>query len=348
MIYILGSRGIPARYGGFETLAERLAIGLAERGEEVRVIGTRDSSSRNSISGYLVTRRPFQSLETPLLTWTTRPKVTSDDSVLVLNPINVWTAKRLAHHGASVWLHMDGMEHQRMKWGPLARFAHRTARRSAARSNLGLVVDSYEIAKVLLDEFGARSTVIGYGGCPIAESDPHHRWTPNGSLNSYLVVARPEPENNILQICRAFNQAKINANLTVVGAPDQPTKYWKTVQAEAAKNPRILLLPGIWDRDKLCDLYRTCTAVVHGHSAGGTNPSLVDALSHNCPILAHDNPFNRETASTAAEYWPDEEQLTTALMRLINTPAKNRESSREFLLNWVPVVARYWLILARS
>jgi glycosyltransferase involved in cell wall biosynthesis len=341
MIYLVGSRGIPARYGGFETLVEKVHDHFVESGHEVRVIGTRDVGITRSLPGRLVSRPPLQSLETPLLTWFGRPKVTSDDHVLVVNPINVWTAKRISRDGARVWLHMDGMEHERRKWGAIARYGHRKARRTAARSNLGLIVDSHAIGRILHDDFGASSTCIGYGGCEVAETEPRHRWKAEASSNTYLVLGRPEPENNILEICRAFSAADLDARLLVVGAPQRPTRYWRHVIDIARGNPKIELSGPKWDRTELCNLYQTIRAVIHGHSVGGTNPALVDALSHGSPVLAHDNPFNRETGSTCVEYWGDEASLTRLLRDCHEIGFKPSGLPSGSHLNWRDVTKAY-------
>ena len=204
---ILGSRGVPARHGGFETLAERLQQEFTSVGIRCDVVGTRDAQSRNSFFGRMVDRRPFRSLETPLLTWTSRHRATEaspDRAVLVVNPINVFTALLLRRSGHYVALHMDGMEDQRSKWGHLARFMHRTARRIAVRSNLVLVTDSKEIQTWYLTTFGRETEMIAYGGCVAAESDKSHRWAFDASSDFFMVVARSEPENQILEICQAF------------------------------------------------------------------------------------------------------------------------------------------------
>ena len=128
---ILGSRGVPARHGGFETLAERLQCEFTSNGITCDVIGTRDAQSRKSFFGWLVERRPFRSLETPLLTWVNRnhgDAASADRTVLIVNPINVFTAMALQRSGHHVALHMDGMEDQRSKWGRFLRLMHRTAR----------------------------------------------------------------------------------------------------------------------------------------------------------------------------------------------------------------------------
>lgn len=338
MIYIIGSRGIPARYGGFETLAQQLQKGLCTEGLEVVVLGTRDTEVSRSIAGRLVALSAFAFLETPLLTWAFRPKVTQEDVVIVLNPINVLTAKLLRRHGARVHLHLDGMEHLRRKWGRVARFAHRTARRIAANSDLELLVDSKAIGRIFMDEFGIPTTFVPYGGCEIAESDVGHRWTKNRS-GYYLVVARPEPENNILEICNAFINSGSDLLLKVVGAPQHPTKYWRSIQELAEQHPAIQLLGSVWDRAMLCDLICNTAGYIHGHSVGGTNPILVDVLSHQTPTFAHDNPFNRELDEGQLTFWKSEFELAALLARHHESQVDVRQSNS--LPTWSSVILTY-------
>ena len=301
MIWIIGSRGVPARYGGFETLAEHLQTGLRALGHECTVIGTGDAAAQRSLVARLLRRTGLRAAETPVLTWTTRPRAGRGDAVLVLNPVNVWTAKWLQRRGARVLLHLDGLEHLRTKWGPLPRAVHRRARTVAARSSLVLIADHPEIQRLMLEEFGRESTYIAYGGCDEAERNPTHRWSADRVGDHFLVMARPEPENQVLEICRAFSAARIDARLVVVGGPSRPNTYWRSIEAAAAADPRIELRGPIWDRRELCTLMMTARAYIHGHTVGGTNPSLVDVLSHGTPVLAHDNVFNRSVLEGAGQ-----------------------------------------------
>jgi glycosyltransferase involved in cell wall biosynthesis len=349
MMYLLGSRGIPARHGGFEILAERLHEGLAEHGAEIVVIGTRDDVVKGSPAGRLVARRLFSSLETPALTWTSRPTVGPGDAVLVVNPINFWTARHLARAGAWVVLHLDGDEHARRKWGLIARFAHRLARRSALRSELELIADSRFLQSHLSNLHQRASHFVSYGGCPEAEKSSAHRWLPAGAQDYFLVVARPEPENQILEICRAFTTSQAMGRLLIVGAPPRTTRYWNRVKNEASRNTRIELLGSIWDRSELCSLYLGARAVIHGHTVGGTNPSLVDALSHGCVVLAHDNPFNREVNPYPGHFWKDETQLTWTL-RSFKVPPSPTHDVGAFIssYNWNQVTISYYGIMSSN
>ena len=345
---ILGSRGTPARHGGFETLAERLQQEFTSTGIHCDVVGTRDAQSRNSFFGRMVERRPFRSLETPLLTWTSRHRATEaspDRAVLVVNPINVFTAMALQRSGHHVSLHMDGMEDQRSKWGYFARLMHRTARRIAIRSNLVLVTDSHAIQTWYLETSRRETEMITYGGCVVAESNESHRWTIDSSSDFFMVVARSEPENQILEICQAFIHSSSPHRLIVVGAPIGKNKYWDQVTGLVSNQPNIELAGSIWDRQRLCELYCSTLGVIHGHTVGGTNPALVDALSHGAPVIAHNNPFNREVLDGNGSLWKTVDELTTILEH--HDPKTFSFDVNLFLqrYNWTSVALRYTQIL---
>ena len=345
---ILGSRGVPARHGGFETLAERLQQEFTSSGIHCDVVGTRDAQSRNSFFGRMVERRPFRSLETPLLTWTSRHRSTEaspDRAVLVVNPINVFTAMALQRSGHHVSLHMDGMEDQRSKWGYFARLMHRTARRIAIWSNLVLVTDSRAIQAWYLTTFGRETELITYGGCVAAESDKSHRWAINNSSDFFMVVARSEPENQILEICQAFIAASLPQRLIVVGAPIGKNRYWDQVTDLVSNQPNIELAGSIWDRQRLCNMYCSTLGVIHGHTVGGTNPALVDALSHGAPVIAHNNPFNCEVLDGNGSLWKTIDELTAILGH--HDPRTFIFDANLFLqrYNWASVSQKYVQLL---
>jgi len=215
---------------------------------------------------------------------------------------------------------------------------HRLARRTAIHSSLTLIADSREIQRIFLDEFGRETEYVAYGGCDRAEADETHRWTPDRAGNHYLVMARPEPENQVLEICEAFAGTETDVRLVVVGGPARPTNYWRRIELLAATDPRIELLGPVWDRERLCTLMMSARAYIHGHTVGGTNPSLVDVLSHGTPVLAHDNVFNRGVASSSALYWGG----PGALARLLRAEQHERiEAGAQTLPRWQAVVTCY-------
>jgi len=236
---------------------------------------------------------------------------------------------------------MDGMEDQRGKWGYFAKRAHRLARYVAAMSNLTLVTDSKTIQNWYRDTYRKDSVFIPYGGCQIAEADPAHSWRAEHPGDYFLVVARPEPENQILEICSAFLDSTSPWRLIVVGAPAHPTPYWEKVQRLVGESERVQLAGSIYDRERLCELYTGSRGVIHGHTVGGTNPALVDALSHGCPVFAHANPYNREVVASTAPMWKDAQELERFFSadREPRSTADVRECIRRY--NWADVTNRY-------
>jgi glycosyltransferase involved in cell wall biosynthesis len=308
-LIILGTRGVPNQHGGFEALAEHLLDGYTSMGLECLVIGSRDLDVASTLIGRITSLPLLRSLETPLRTWSVRKRARGHVSVLVVNPVNVLTAMWLARRGSNVLLHMDGMEDQRGKWGYFAKRAHRLARYIAAKSNLTLVTDSKAIQDWYRDEYRKDSVCIPYGGCQNAEADQTHTWREENAGDYFLVVARPEPENQILEMCSAFLNSTSPWRLIVVGAPAHPTPYWKKVQRLVGESGRVQLAGSIYDHESLCELYMGARGVIHGHTVGGTNPALVDALSHGCPVFAHANPYNREVVGVGSPMWSDISEL---------------------------------------
>lgn len=338
---ILGTRGVPNQHGGFEALAEHLLNGYTKMGTECLVIGNRDPDVASTLIGRITSLPVLRSLETPLRTWSVRKRVRGHESVLVVNPVNVLTAMWLARHGLKVLLHMDGMEDQRGKWGFFAKRAHRLARYVATKSNLNLVTDSKAIQTWYRHTFHKDSVFIPYGGCQHAEADPTHTWRGEFVGDYYLVVARPEPENQILEMCSAILNSTSPWRLIVVGAPAHPTPYWSKVQRLVGESKRVQLAGSIYDRERLCELYRGTRGVIHGHTVGGTNPALVDALSHGCPVFAHANPYNREVVGAETPIWKNGQELE----RFFSADAKPQSSvnAREFVhrYNWADVTHAY-------
>ena len=338
---ILGTRGVPNQHGGFEALAEHLLDGYTSMGLECLVIGNRDLDVASTLIGRITTLPVLRSLETPMRTWSVRKQARGHESVLVVNPVNVLTAMWLARRGSNVLLHMDGMEDQRGKWGYFAKRAHRLARYVAAKSNLTLVTDSKAIQNWYRDIYRKDSVFIPYGGCKIAEADPMHTWREESVGDYYLLVARPEPENQILEICSAHLTSTSPWPLIVVGAPAHPTPYWKKVQRLVGDSKRVQLAGSIYDRERLCELYMGARGVIHGHTVGGTNPALVDALSHGCPVFAHANPYNKEVVGSTSPMWKDAQELE----RFFSADSKPRPTvnAREIVrqYNWADVTNRY-------
>lgn len=339
-IYILGTRGVPNRYGGFESLAENLQREFHERGLFCEVPSRGDTSPILPSTTMVSYKSSFLA---PIYTLM-QSKVDPRAHVIVVNVSNLISATLVRRRTSNVVLHGDGLDEERRKWGVFARALFRNFRRLAHLSSLTMIYD----CDVLYQRYGVRNRgqthMISYGGCPLAEQSADHSWT-NPQSGFYLVIARPEPENQILEICEAFLDSKSNRDLVIVGAPSKETRYWNAVQKLSTKSVRIRLFGSEYDRQNRCNLYLSSCAVIHGHTVGGTNPSLVDAMSHGCPILAHDNVFNREVAREGASYWKTQDDLSEFLRNEhVHVPGYDPQDFIE-RYNWHDVVDKYLQVL---
>lgn len=332
---ILGSRGIPARYGGFETFAEQLSTRLVRAGFPVTVFGERHAGepARGEHQGVRLER-----VAVPRL---------GSVSALVYDVLCLWRARRehdvvfMLGYGAGpfcalprlagreVWISMDGLEWQRGKWGWLARTWLRRMERAALRAGQRIVFDSEAVRRAVLGERAdARVSVIAYG----AELDLEHDPLVLESLalrpkSYYLVVCRIEPENHVLEVVRAVSRGPTTRALLVVGDLERAGAYGEACRRAAG--PQVRFLGPVFDRPTLHALRVESWAVIHGHSVGGTNPSLLEALAAGAPVLAHDNPYNREVVGEGALWFRDEETLVGALSECERRTAEERVSLGE-------------------
>jgi glycosyltransferase involved in cell wall biosynthesis len=305
---ILGTRGVPSRFGGFETLAEQLQSRLAIKEISVQVF----SSIKQRSASTSPTRVKY--LETLIGTWQSARDVSIEFSgaMLVVNPVNVVTALRLRRRGYRVAIHMDGRDDMRSKWPILIRMLYRWCQHLCVWSRIPLVFDSFAVRKEIGGRHPERHLVITYGGCEACETS-RSVWLDSGGQRHFLVLARAEPENQITEAVRAVRAMLTQSRLSVVTTSRYQGKYWHSLVREVGRTNAAQLIDGVWDKEQLCSIYREVSAVIHGHSVGGTNPSLVLALCHGTPVLAHDNPYNREVAGSMARYWKDEAELTKLL-----------------------------------
>ena len=204
---------------------------------------------------------------------------------------------------------IDGLEWKRRKWGRLARLVLRLSEGSAVRFSHAVVADNLAIQEHVRRSYGRPSRLIHYGG------DHFHRSTTTTASfplrfdgGTYVLgVCRIEPENNVREILLAF-QALPQCPLVMVGNW-AISAYAEGLRSEFGKLPNIELLDPIYEEQVLDDLRRNAKAYVHGHSAGGTNPSLVEAMTAGMPVMAFDVDYNRHTTDGQAMYWSDPEAL---------------------------------------
>lgn len=354
---ILGTRGIPAAHGGFETLAERLALHLAARGWRVTVYCQREVAAvRNRFTSTTWRGIELVHVEVGLRG---APATLAFDALcarhaaarpalcLVLGYNGAVFLPWLRLRGRRVLTNMDGIEWRRPKWGRAVRAYFWASEWIAAWTSHRLIADHPAIADHLATRRPRRSiATIPYGGDPVAAA-PTAPLTVLGLVpDGYLLcVARIEPDNSILPIVRAFSRRRRGARLVVVGCLDAGHPYHRAVRAAAGDE--VLFPGGIYDGATVRALRFHARAYLHGHRVGGTNPSLVEALWAGNAVIAHANPFNAWTAGPEQILFRDETELEAAIDLALTRPerlaparaAARRRAAERFA--WSEVLARY-------
>lgn len=318
-VALLGTRGVPARYGGFETCVEQVGWRLAARGHEVLVYcrtSTKDPSPPSSYRGMSLVHRPAarcRSLETLSHTalsvaHATRAKL---DAAILFNSANSPLLPALRASGVPVATHVDGLEWRRAKWGNAGQHYYRRAESLAVRWSDALIADAPGIADYYKTVFGADTAQIAYGAPLIGRAND--RLGELGLLAGgyHLVVARFEPENHLDLIVAGYTASSASLPLVVVGSAPYAAGYTRDVRELAGARTRFV--GAVWDQDLLDQLYANAATYVHGHSVGGTNPSLLRALGAGAPAIAFDVVFNRDVLGSDGVYFRTPTSLAGAL-----------------------------------
>lgn len=332
-IAILGSRGIPARYGGYETLVEELAAGLTESGAFRVTVYCRSAyyperlrSYRGAYLVYLPSSR-MKGGESLIHTFLSTLHVlgTKADLVYLVDPANAPFCFLLRVFGRKVVLHTDGLGWKRQKWGPLARRYYRFVEWLTARTANALVTDSPVMQAYYRQEYNADSFYIAYGAANAYGVDDtiykEHGLVPFKYL---LVVARLEPENNTTLIVEEYVRSGVKIPLVVVGNSPYGPNYMARLRGLASE--RVLFIGRIDDQAKLNALYRGAYAYIHGHEVGGTNPSLLRAMNAGTAVAVLDVQFNTSVVGEAGfAFAKDRGCLSGLLQRLITFPQEIRD-----------------------
>jgi len=321
LIAIVGTRGVPASYGGFETLAENLSLELAYLGHEVIVTGFTEKKGMtfetflDNISSLKVKIVGPRYMQNFLVSRKASKYLMRDfdlDAVIVLNDVNYFAAREFSKNSVLTLLHLDGDESERSGLPKIGRIVHQIFRYFAKKSDIHLIVDSQYIC----DSLGVdskRISVIKYAphvALPIKPAYQEFRIT---SHAFFLLVARLVPENQILEVINAYKMSGINESLVVVGLGTGREGYEARILSSSSDYENIHVLPKNYDRSQINWLLQNAKGYIHGHSVGGTNPILVDARLHAKLILSHDNPYNREDSGHKEHFWINDDQLTNLL-----------------------------------
>jgi glycosyltransferase involved in cell wall biosynthesis len=352
-IAILGTRGIPNNYGGFEQCAEYLSVGLVNRGHNVTVYSPKfhlykgdtykgvniirksspenilGNSASNFIYDYLcfkdATRRDFDIiLELGL--------ITSSLSIIFCR-----------HKGKIVATNLDGLEWKREKWSKLVQKLTKKLEKYGVKNSDYLIADNIGIQQYLQKEYNLTSELIAYGAVDILPPD-------DTCLNDYgiteksyfLSIARLEPENNLEMMFDAYISSNNKTPYYVVG---NHTTHYGDFLKDKYRNKGIIFLGSIFNKIHLDNIRYYSKLYIHGHSVGGTNPALLEAMAAKALILAHNNKFNRSVLEKDAFYFSSSDELSKLFNQDLDSNKKEVTSNNfnkiETAYRWPVVIDQY-------
>lgn len=355
-IAILGTRGIPNNYGGFEQISMHLALGLTKKGHEVTVYNSHnhpyqeatyekieikhcyDPEHKIGIAGQFI--YDFNCL------MDARKK---DFDVLLF----------MGYTSSSVWgplfpkkpviiSNMDGLEWKRNKYSRRVKQFLKKAEEWAIKYSDHYIADSVAIADHLKKTYDTESCYIPYGAIiPEKDSFPLPDGLPLREKEYHLLIARMEPENNIEMILDGYLKSGSRKKFALVG--NITTKYGDYVRNKYVSNTNIVFLGGIFDQSLLESLRQHCSLYFHGHSVGGTNPSLLEAMASQSKIIAHNNPFNKVILGNDARYFSCPNEISSCLINweveISEEELVNNLTKIETHYNWQKVVDAYELFI---
>ncbi|WBH15105.1 DUF1972 domain-containing protein [Sphingomonas radiodurans] len=347
-IPLVGTVGVPARYGGFETLAEQLCRHVPATDVQFIIYCERSAYDKDERSpDFYRHRRIFLPLRAnglasmlydalALIDAVFRRKA---EQVFIFGYSGAWILPvlKLARPRVRYMVNVDGMEWRRDKFSIAARQLLKALEWCAARSASVVIADNDALADLFRERYGREPVVIAYGGDHTVLPAP--RAVSETTLKGhYLAVARIEPENNT----EAIIQGCIAANVPLVFIGNwKANSYGMALRERYGDSGGITLLDPIYDQTDLAPWRAGAIGYIHGHSVGGTNPSLVEALFHTGRMVSFDCTFNRATLSGAGSYFTDADSLA-ALLRDGLTPIENSELEKlRGTYRWDAIAARY-------
>lgn len=338
-VTIIGTQGVPANYGGFESLVENI-IGENKSPDINYTVFCSSKDLKQKYSEYKDAKLKYiplsangiQSIPYDMLSLLKVSKET--DVILVLGVsgslilplLKPFSKKKLV-------INIDGLEHRRDKWGKVARWYLKLSEKLAVKYADVIIADNKGIQDYVKEEYGKDSVLIAYGGDHVIrdiDSAFEQEVLSRFSLTTKdyaITVCRIEPENNCHNTLEAFS--KTDKKLIFIGNWER-SEYGRELKEKYSKFSNIIIQDPIYDIDILYALRKNAGLYIHGHSAGGTNPSLVEAMFFGCPILCYDVVYNRASTQEEAYYWANVEELVNLLKRddlsgeIMKTIAKER------------------------
>jgi len=330
-VAIIGTRGYPSYYGGFETLIRQLAPYLSSQGWDVTVYG-RDGATKTDdpeldLSVRTVVTKGIESKSLSTLSYGLSSCVHASfrkpDVALVMNVANGYWLPILKARGIPTVVNVDGIEWERAKWGKNAKAAFKAGAHLTAKFADRIVVDSRTIGQRWEDEFNRYGDFIPYGGSRPGTLEPVEGLIPGRYA---LMVARFVPENSVEEFFDAAEHIAEDRDVVIVGSSGYGGELDERAKQLAHKSPRIHWMGHVSDDRKLFSLWQHAGAYFHGHSVGGTNPALVQAMACGAPIVARDTAFNREVLGPAGKFVaPEPSDIATTLRSVIDDSNLQRQ-----------------------
>ncbi|MBD5803749.1 hypothetical protein AZOA_31900 [Azoarcus sp. Aa7] len=364
---VLGTRGVPAAHGGFETFAEHLALYLVARGWRVVVYCQEDGGGpvfEDTWQGVERVRIPVQQSGpkgTIVFDWLATAHASKQrDLCLTLGYNTAVFGAMLRLKGIPNLINMDGIEWSRAKWGKLAKTWFWLNDWAGCWLGDHLIADHPQIKAHLATRVAAdKITTIAYGAEAVTGAPTEPVLSLGVTPGRFLtVIARPEPENSLLEIVQGFSARPRGVDLLLLGKYDAEGNAYHRAVREAASD-EVKFVGAIYEKEVVRALRFHSLAYVHGHQVGGTNPSLVEALGAGNAVIAHDNRFNRWVAGEGAAYFAGTDGFAQQLDGLLISEERlgaMRAASRarfEGAFTWERILGEYekllegWLDTAR-
>lgn len=332
-VAIIGTRGYPSYYGGFETLIRRLGPYLVEAGWDVTVYGrpgavkTDDPLLDPRVQSIMTKGLETKSLSTLSygLTSSLSAARRKPDVALIMNVANGYWLPLLRSRGIPTVVNVDGIEWERAKWGANAKRVFRGGARLTAKYASELVCDSHEIRRRWQHDFGRDGLFIPYGGdtpalLPVVDGLKSREYV--------LMVARFVPENTVPEFLEAARELSKKWTVVVVGSSGYGGELDLAAKMLADESPRVRWLGHVSDDKKLFSLWQHAGAYFHGHSVGGTNPALVQAMACGAPTVARDTVYNREVLNGSGVFCqPTAASISQAVVELMTNRGLQEELS---------------------
>ena len=363
-VAIIGTQGIPARYSGFETLCQHLCEGLNDHLKIIIYCSSKNINKKEKINLSNVKRffiplsaNGIQSIFYDYISIIHGFFNAKKLLILGVSGCSILPFLKILPFRKNIIVHLDGIEWQRDKWSPLASFILKISEFMAVKFSTSLITDNQGIRDYIKKAYGEKyikkTKKLFYGGdfsqksnteVPIITKALNKEKITLKKNDYYLIICRAEPENNIEIILDCFRENKEkkifafcnwNVNKFGIGLLEKYSNY---------KN--IFLLEPIYDRSKIRSIRQNAICYIHGHSVGGTNPSLVEAIGSFKPIFAFDVNFNRHTLFNKGYYWKDKEELKKLLMieknnLKLSADKNDNNSFFNIFYTWKKVVSSY-------